>query len=277
MRVRILLDDITTEGYDAGMAALESHPNIEIRIFNPFSKRSVRLFNFITDFGRVNHRMHNKSFTVDNLFTIVGGRNIGAEYFAADEDVNFGDLDVTGVGPVVKEASHSFDEYWNSDAAIPVLALVEKVDGPGPLNERRNRMAEIEAEATETPYGKALEISYENLIGRGSEYIWATSQVIADSPRKIEDNANALQPKTLRSQLGPVVRDTRKQRLYLPFLLTIALFALCYSGLGVSLWPNIVPPDVSIWEAAAAHDSQLFMLVGVVIIIPITLAYTAFT
>ena len=282
VRVRILLDDITTEGYDAGMAALESHPNIEIRIFNPFSKRSVRLFSFITDFGRVNHRMHNKSFTVDNLFTIVGGRNIGAEYFAADEDVNFGDLDVIGVGPVVKEASLSFDEYWNSDAAIPVLALVEKVDGPGPLNERRNRMAEIEAEATETPYGEALEISYENLIGRGSEYIWATSRVIADSPGKIANNADSLNPKTLRSQLGPEVRATQENLFvvspyFVPRDKGVELFTkLRESGVDVtiitnSLASNDVPAvhagyssyreellnlGVEIWEVRADSDTS---------------------
>lgn len=87
VRVRILLDDITTKGYDAGLAALDSHPHIEVRIFNPFSRRSARWWDFVTDLGRVNHRMHNKSMTFDNQVTIVGGRNIGDEYFDARQDM----------------------------------------------------------------------------------------------------------------------------------------------------------------------------------------------
>ena len=102
VRVRLLLDDILTKGYDAGMMALDSHPNFEIRIFNPFANRSARGLNFATNFSRVNRRMHNKSFTVDNRVTIIGGRNIAAEYFGAREDAKFGDLDVLGVGPVVQ-------------------------------------------------------------------------------------------------------------------------------------------------------------------------------
>ena len=91
VRVRLLLDDIQTKGYDAGMAALDSHPNFEVRIFNPFGARGARNVGSITDFSRVNRRMHNKSFTIDNQITLVGGRNIAAEYFAARGDVNFGD------------------------------------------------------------------------------------------------------------------------------------------------------------------------------------------
>ena len=90
VRVRLLLDDILTSGYDEGMAALDSHPNFEIRIFNPFAHRSFRAIDGITSFSRVNRRMHNKSFTVDNQITIIGGRNIAAEYFGAREDAQFG-------------------------------------------------------------------------------------------------------------------------------------------------------------------------------------------
>ena len=85
VRVRLLLDDIFTGGYDAGMAGLDSHPNFEIRIFNPFARRSARFMDGITSFSRINRRMHNKSFTVDNQVTIIGGRNIADEYFGAHE------------------------------------------------------------------------------------------------------------------------------------------------------------------------------------------------
>src|SRR5262249_51319734 len=81
VRVRILLDDANTEGLDQLIAALDSHPNIEVRLYNPLMQRNARLLNFVTDFARVNRRMHNKSFTADNQVAIVGGRNIGNEYF----------------------------------------------------------------------------------------------------------------------------------------------------------------------------------------------------
>ena len=120
VRVRLLVDDIFTGGYDAGMAGLDSHPNFEIRIFNPFARRSARYMDGITSFSRVNRRMHNKSFTVDNQVTIIGGRNIADEYFGAREDAKFGDLDVMGIGPVVNEVSDMFDSYWNHERAAPI-------------------------------------------------------------------------------------------------------------------------------------------------------------
>ena len=101
VRVRLLIDDMFTRGSDNGMAALDAHPNFEIRVFNPF-QRGVggRVWSGLTDFARVNRRMHTKSFTVDNEVTIVGGRNIADEYFGARADARFGDLDVIGIGPI---------------------------------------------------------------------------------------------------------------------------------------------------------------------------------
>jgi putative cardiolipin synthase len=94
VRVRLLLDDNSTQGLDPILAALDSHPNIEVRLFNPFLQRDWRWLGYLTDFGRLNRRMHNKSFTVDNQVTVVGGRNIGDEYFDAGQEVSFVDLDV---------------------------------------------------------------------------------------------------------------------------------------------------------------------------------------
>ena len=101
VRVRILLDDLDTEGKDLGMVSMNAHPNIEIRLFNAFADRGSRVKGFLTDLRRVNRRMHNKSLTADNQVTIVGGRNIGNEYFGGRSDTQFSDLDVLAVGPVV--------------------------------------------------------------------------------------------------------------------------------------------------------------------------------
>ena len=123
VRVRLLLDDLDTAGKEPTLHILDSHPNIEIRLFNPFANRNARAADFVTDLSRVNHRMHNKSITADNQATILGGRNIGDEYFDATEDVAFGDLDVIGVGPVVQEVSSMFDLYWNSQWGYPLSAF----------------------------------------------------------------------------------------------------------------------------------------------------------
>src|SRR5215467_2648513 len=113
VRVRLLLDDANTKGLDEAIAALDAHPNIEVRLFNPFASRSFRAGDFAADFSRVNRRMHNKSFTADNQASIVGGRNVGDEYFGAGHEVVFTDLDVLAIGPVVREVSREFDLYWN--------------------------------------------------------------------------------------------------------------------------------------------------------------------
>ena len=124
VRVRLLLDDNGTPGLDARLAALDAHPNIEVRLFNPFVIRSPRAIGYLTDFFRLNRRMHNKSFTADNQATVIGGRNVGDEYFDAvgEGALDFADLDVLAVGPVVRDVSSDFDRYWASESAYPVIA-----------------------------------------------------------------------------------------------------------------------------------------------------------
>lgn len=125
VRVRLLFDDFNVAGRDSAFAALDSHPNVEIRIYNPFATREGpgKLLEAVGDFQRINRRMHNKTFVVDGAFGIVGGRNIGDEYFGLDPDVNFIDRDMLSIGPIVGEISANFDRYWNSHAAYPVAAL----------------------------------------------------------------------------------------------------------------------------------------------------------
>ena len=126
--MRLLLDDLNTAGLDPTIAALDVHPNIEVRLYNPLSNAGTWL-NFLTDFTRVNRRMHNKSFTVDNQVSVVGGRNIGNEYFGAGSGVVYADLDVIAIGAAVPEVSKEFDLYWNSPSAYPAASFV---GAPGP-------------------------------------------------------------------------------------------------------------------------------------------------
>ncbi|MCC7632754.1 phospholipase D family protein [Stenotrophomonas rhizophila] len=125
VRVRILLDDMNAQDKDALMMALDEHPNIEIRLYNPFRNRNGlwRLVEMVQRVFSVNHRMHNKSWIADGRVAIVGGRNIGEEYFSARPDVNFRDLDLLVAGKAVQQANVIFDDYWNSQAAVPISAL----------------------------------------------------------------------------------------------------------------------------------------------------------
>src|SRR5690606_35190852 len=119
VRVRLLMDDNGTAGLDDLLSALHSHPNIEVRLFNPFLVRKPKIIGFLTDFPRANRRMHNKSFTADGVATIIGGRNIGDEYFGAADGLLFADLDVLAIGAVVNDVSMDFDLYWASESSYP--------------------------------------------------------------------------------------------------------------------------------------------------------------
>ncbi|WP_038167803.1 phospholipase D family protein [Verrucomicrobium sp. BvORR106] len=123
VRVRVLLDDIGVSASDQNLLALAAHHNVEVRLFNPVSLRSAQMLGFLFNFSRANRRMHNKAFIADDEAVILGGRNIGNEYFDADKSVNFADLDVLAVGPVVAEVSSQFDQYWNSPYAVDIMDL----------------------------------------------------------------------------------------------------------------------------------------------------------
>lgn len=137
VRVRLLLDDNGIAGLDDVLAALDRHPNIEIRLFNPFVLRKPKMLGYLADFARLNRRMHNKSFTADNQATIIGGRNVGDEYFGARDDGLFADLDVLAIGPVVGDVSRDFDRYWSSRSAYPA----ERILPPASQRERESLRA----------------------------------------------------------------------------------------------------------------------------------------
>jgi len=133
VRVRLLIDDLNTLIKDAATVSLrdevaawlDAHPNVELRLFNPWSSREItgRVGGSLEDMERVNQRMHNKALIVDNQAAILGGRNIGDEYMGLNAEFNFHDLDVLGIGPVARQTSDIFDLYWNSDWVMPVSAL----------------------------------------------------------------------------------------------------------------------------------------------------------
>ena len=185
VRVRLLLDDNNTSGLDSTLAALDSHPNIEVRLFNPFAIRAPRWINYLTDFSRANRRMHNKSFTADNQATIVGGRNVGDEYFGATDGVLFADMDVLAVGPVVQDVSNDFDRYWASDSSYPVSTLLPRAD-PARLGELAADATLIERDSAAAAYMNALRDSalIRELVNGDLTMVWAKTRLVSDDPGK---------------------------------------------------------------------------------------------
>jgi len=188
VRVRLLLDDLNTKGLDPTIATLDAHPNIEVRLYNPVVNRDNRLLNFVTDFSRVNRRMHNKSFTADNQATVVGGRNIADEYFGAGTGLTFADLDVLAAGPAVAEVSREFDVYWNSASAYPAPGFVgpPMADGNAQLEAK---FAATRADPESVSYLETILTTpvMRDLLDRKLALEWAATEVVYDDPAKTLD------------------------------------------------------------------------------------------
>lgn len=186
VRVRVLLDDNNTSSdLDTALASLDAHPNIEVRLFNPFMIRRFRAIGYITDFSRLNRRMHNKSFTADNQATIIGGRNVGDEYFGATEGVLFADLDVMAVGTVVKEVSNDFDRYWDSESSYPIDRVLPPAD-PDSIRELVLTASMVERDPAAVAYMNAIRSSavIRELIQGSLPLEWVTTRMISDDPGK---------------------------------------------------------------------------------------------
>jgi putative cardiolipin synthase len=186
VRVRLLLDDIFTSAPDSKLVLLNEHPNIQVRLFNPVSRSGFKALNFMFDFRRANRRMHNKSFSVDNAVSIVGGRNIGEEYFELKDGAVFVDFDVLAFGPVVTEISESFDDFWNHSHALPVDYVAK------PNNDET-------LESFRVTTGKDLRVLYDDVYAGAFKndllqdifterrsLFPASARVIADSPDKLK-------------------------------------------------------------------------------------------
>jgi len=153
VRVRVLLDDISIKAENEAMLyAMDTHKNIEVRLYNPFASRGFRVADYLTDVFRINRRMHNKSFTVDAQYTVVGGRNIGNEYFSADEESNFQDIDVLSIGQIVSDVEKQFDAYWNSKVVYPVKLFEHNQSTPEDLEKLKKELTEFKQKKIGTKY-----------------------------------------------------------------------------------------------------------------------------
>jgi putative cardiolipin synthase len=205
VRVRFLLDDNSSSGLDPVLAALDSHPNIEVRLFNPFVIRKPRI-GYLTDFFRANRRMHNKSFTADNQVTIIGGRNIGDEYFGAAEGSLFVDLDVMAVGPIVREVSNDFDRYWACASSYPLDRIVRSVE-PARIADISSAAANVAHDPAAVAYTTAIRDSpfIRAVVERRLEFEWAVTRMVSDDPAK--GLGRAPPDKLFQEQLREIIGD----------------------------------------------------------------------
>lgn len=253
VRVRLLLDDNGISGLDALLLALDAHPQVEVRLFNPYPHRRFKLLGYLTDFARLNRRMHNKALVADTQAAVVGGRNIGDEYFGANASLDFVDLDVLAAGPVAVEVATSFDAYWNSPLAYPVAILAEATTAPEPALARR--LAEVEGAPTTARYTQAVrETDLAAQLATGRLVLdWVPMRLVADPPAKAEGRADPANwmAADLTTVLG---RADREVDLVSPYFVpgaqgTAALAR--YPAQGVRL--RIVTNSLAATDVAAVH------------------------
>jgi putative cardiolipin synthase len=196
VRVRVLVDDGDTLAGDEQISALDTHPNVQVRIFNPFAYRGHnsmrRNLEFLFHAPRLDYRMHNKLLVVDNAVALVGGRNIGNQYFQMDPESQFADDDVFAAGPIAMQLSATFDEFWNSPFAIPAAALDRHQSSAKALTERRGRAAERSEQQLQTLNSDGIDYAarvatgepYAGMLSGRLPLVWARAEVVSDSPDK---------------------------------------------------------------------------------------------
>lgn len=269
VRVRMLLDDNGIAGMDEILAALDRHPNIEIRLFNPFVLRRPKMLGYLADFPRLNRRMHNKSFTADNQATIIGGRNIGDEYFGARDEGLFLDLDILAVGPIVEDVSRDFDRYWASESAYPATHILPTVS-PNELERLSRQASLVERDPAARAYIEAIRSLpfIDQTLAGTLPFDWAPVRMVSDDPAKGVGKARreALLAPALREAIGEPQRETRLVSGYfVPGRAGVdALGAMSARGVDVAVFTNAFQStDVWIVHAGYAERRKPLLRAGV--------------
>jgi len=219
VRVRLLLDDIDGRAKHDLFQVAELHPNIEVRLFNPFYSRSGSLgpaTEWLTRPSVLARRMHNKTWIADNRVAIVGGRNIGDEYFGASQHSNFADLDVVLTGPIVGEVSGAFDAYWNSPNAVPVACFDVRPPSPGSLQKLIDGANAFLDQAGGTPYVTALRDPHkraELLANQTPPLLVENVRLLVDDPAKVGTHPDTREASNVLAGLEGVVANAREELL----------------------------------------------------------------
>lgn len=283
VRVRLLLDDTTSDGRDHQIAVLAAHPNIQIRLFSPLhlgrSHGVTRTLGRLLHLARQHRRMHNKLWVTDGCVAIVGGRNLGDEYFDAEPELNFADIDLLGAGPVAGHLAHSFDQYWNSALSVPIQQFLYRPPSTRALARLRARLQRSLTRATvEQPdlHGALTAYRREPRLRNWLERLtWAHSVALWDAPAKVLSQGVPEPHLLLGAQLAPDLRQVSSELIMISAYLVPAADGLVYltgladGGVRVSLLTNALEAtDVPIVHGGYApyrrplleHGVRLFEL-----------------
>lgn len=231
VRVRLLVDDLDALGKDLDLGTLAAAGPVQVRLFNPFATRGRfgpgHLLELLADSQRLNRRMHNKLWVADNAVAVVGGRNLGNEYFEASDGINFADLDLLLAGAAVPAVSASFDDYWNSPWAVPVQTLLR--DGQPDGDDTRDLEAALAAEEQRfhaSGYAAALRERSLDPAWRAEriELEAAQAEVFHDPPSKVDAARDGQRPPPpLARRMQPLLADARSELLLVtPYLIPSA-------------------------------------------------------
>jgi putative cardiolipin synthase len=259
VRVRILVDDLDARKKNNGFAALDVHPNIEVRLYNPLVSRegtAGKAAEFSLGFSRLNHRMHNKSWIADGRIALVGGRNLGDEYFDAHGGTNFVDLDFLMAGPVVAEVSANFDRFWNSESNRRIQRLETQEYTDAELQTLRGILAQAEAELAKSRYSQVLreDPSVQDLVSGDTTLAWTSEwRFVSDDPMKMDlpDDQRSAVLDVLRPALALAEREVA---LISPYFVpgergSAQLAALQATGVRVRILTN----SLAATDVAAVH------------------------
>jgi len=271
VRVRLLLDDMGLEGRDTGIAVVDAHPNIEVRIFNPFGRNTGRTVQFLTGMGKQTRRSHNKSFTVDNSASILGGRNIGNEYFIADPALDFYDLDILTIGPVVQEVSGSFDQFWNHELSYPISLLATTLPTEEQSREINRKFDEFIEQQVDSDYvKKLLHSDFIQDLGSGQKEVsWGPGIIVGDDPQKLTTDTDD-PTYHLSQELAPYLNEVQNELLifspyFIPGKNGLSFFKkLRNRGVEVTVLTNsLASTDVAVVHSGYANYRRQLLRMGV--------------
>lgn len=258
VRVRLLLDDVNAWGRDSNYRALDRHPNIEVRLFNPIRVREgalLRGVEMMLRFWSLNRRMHHKAWIADGRVALVGGRNVGDAYFDASEASNFRDMDVLIMGPAVRQAEDMFDSYWNSATVAPIRNLPDwsrRAD----LVRLRQRLEKLAVAERADPYldhvrsGEA-----ERSLLSGANIHWTEkATIVSDPPEKA---VSADDDGWLLGAILPVLTAATKSiEITSPYFIPLdsgARLLLKLAGAGVSI--SVLTNSLAATDVTAVHGA----------------------
>ncbi len=194
VRVRFLVDGVSQDDAGNALAVFDTFKNVDIRVFNPVATPELGVAAWLvrntTDIGHATRRMHNKAMVVDNQVAIIGGRNLGDEYFDINPALDFRDLDIIAAGPVVADVSKSFDAYWNGRNTYPISMLRKTNRAPTEKEKLEKRLVSQKASFATKPFAKNI-LGYHVTPSWPRQLVWGEAEIAADDPEKINKPAEA--------------------------------------------------------------------------------------